>query len=97
MSDDKQFSFIDYDINEWIKSIDKEKGLCTKRFRADFVVKDLCKMNVNDIISIDKKEYIITIKGKKCYGNECELFNENKKTCKLAGGVAFGKFKKAKR
>ena len=87
---EREVSFIDKEVQEWLESNKESNGLCLKRFHADLVVERLLSHEAGDVIEIDGKNYEIAKLGKKCF-SECELLAELGEKCPLATGVGFGK------
>lgn len=86
----RQYSLIDEAVEEWRKSDEGKLGICTNKFRANYVIKNLCQYKIGDVIEIDGKKIKLTIIGKPCYSNECQLFQKYNHSCKMAEGVGFG-------
>jgi len=87
---DREVSFIDREVKEWLEENSDCGGLCLGRFHADFVIAGLAEKKVGDIVEAGGVSYEITQIGKKCFA-ECELLTKLGKKCPLADGVAFGK------
>lgn len=74
---------------EYCKS---NNGLCTKKFHADIVTKDIdyAKLHVGEIMTIENTNIEIQRVGKPCF-EECPIEN---KPCELSRNVAFGRIVK---
>lgn len=81
-----EISLMDERMIEYNKTTD---GLCTKKFHADIITKDLdyTKLKVGDVIKIDDNTIEIQKVGKNCFA-ECSYEN---KPCLLCKNVAFGR------
>lgn len=86
----RQYSLIDEKVEEWRKNDEGKLGICTKKFKANYVIKNLSQYKVGDVIEIDNKKIIITIMGKDCYAKECPLFQKLNHSCQMVEGVGFG-------
>ena len=84
-----ELSLMDSKAEEAIKSIE---GLCTKRFHADIITKDLDyeRLKSGDVILLQGKKILIQKVGKECFA-ECPL-PKDEKPCILSCSVAFGKY-----
>lgn len=76
------------------KSIDEnysDKGLCTRRFRENILIKgfDLKQLVSHTKLRIGESKIKITSVGKRCF-DECELIKDEK-YCPLKNGTLFGK------
>ena len=89
-SNNRKYSLIDKDVFEWQEKMKiTEKGLCIKKFKADFIISDLKKYKLGDEIIINNEKCHITEVGKRCFPNDCDLYKEQSSSCKLKDGVAF--------
>ena len=87
---EREVSFIDERVQQWLLHEAPEDGLCLKKFRADYVVEGLEKYCTGAILEIGGIHYAVASTGKRCFA-ECGLFRRTGKSCPLAKGVAFGK------
>lgn len=87
-----EVSFIDKAVEGWLRNEAPDDGLCLKRFRADFTVDGLSRLEEGAVIHVKESDYIITKKGKRCF-DECDLLKRTGRPCPLADGVAFGERK----
>lgn len=91
-TEERSVSFIDQEAEAWIRREAPEDGLCLKKFRADYVVKDLKNRHVGEIVEAGGQRFELTAMGKRCF-SECGLLQRTGKKCLLASGAAFGKKK----
>jgi len=84
-----EVSIINSDIIERIKKANP-KGLCMRKFKADFIVDDLdfSQLQIGNIIPINGKILMIDQVGKSCY--EGCVLHDNNLDCPLRDGCAFG-------
>ncbi len=69
------------------------KGLCSRRFRADFVTTDVDygKLHVGDVVTVDGRELTIIRVGKDCHP-ECGLVRQGR-VCRLKNNCAFAEIR----
>lgn len=87
---EREASFIDQDVERWLREEAPGDGLCLKRFHADYIVEGLGRYRIGDVYNIEETRFEITSVGKRCFP-ECALLKRTGRKCPLAEGVAFGK------
>ena len=89
---DRAVSFLDKKAAQWLRdeAPSVEDGLCLARFHADFEVEGVADWQVGDTVTVDGRQYRITITGKRCFP-ECGLLQRTGRKCPLADGVVFGR------
>lgn len=89
-----EVSLLDVEAKQAIKDI--QKGLCTKRFRADILTTgiDYAALNIGDIFMIGEQSLVVTRK-KGCY-EECEL-RKSGESCPLRNGALFAYIEETKK
>ena len=86
---ERQIAIQAKELTDWV-SQDGEQGLCTQKFKANIVIAKLDFDNLKNgsILSIAGVKLRITSGLKKCYPNECEIFNEQK-ICRMLSECVF--------
>ena len=89
---DRAVSFLDKKAARWLRNEapSVKDGLCLVRFHADFEAEGVADWQVGGTVTVDGRQFRITIAGKRCFP-ECGLRQRTGVKCPLADGVAFGR------
>ena len=88
---ERAVSFLDANAAKYLRQAPSAvgDGLCLARFHADFEAEGVSSWRPGDTVTVDGRQYRITITGKRCFP-ECGLLQRTGAKCPLADGVAFG-------
>ena len=89
---DRAVSFLDTNAAKYLRqdASAMADGICLSRFHADLEAEGVRGWQTGGTVTVDGRQYRITIKGKRCFP-ECGLLQRTGVKCPLADGVAFGR------